>query len=150
VRRFKFTQAVAGADKVDAFVDDHPPTHDIAVSNRSSASASVSALRTRFDCRGLIKPAGRTPLLQPALLIDPNFRQRDVHLVEMRVHPFDDRACSTCVRTRVASLKTASGMLTGVPTRSSSVGHNEGVGPLHGPGRARSSRKRRVPRSRAA
>jgi hypothetical protein len=31
VRRFKFTQEVAGADKVDAFVDDHPPTHYIAV-----------------------------------------------------------------------------------------------------------------------
>jgi hypothetical protein len=29
------------------------------------------------------------------LPIDPNFRRRDVHLVEMRVDPFDDRACST-------------------------------------------------------
>jgi hypothetical protein len=28
VRRFKFMQEVA--DKVDAFIDDHPPTHDIA------------------------------------------------------------------------------------------------------------------------
>jgi hypothetical protein len=29
-------------------------------------------------------------------LIDPNFRRRDVYLVEVRVDPFDDRACSTC------------------------------------------------------
>jgi hypothetical protein len=56
VRRFKFTQEVAGADKVDAFVDDHPPTHDIAVleqkqrlgfgvgaENRSSVSSAAAS-----------------------------------------------------------------------------------------------------------
>jgi hypothetical protein len=37
VHRFKFTQEVAGADKVDAVVDDHPPMISLA-SNRSSAS----------------------------------------------------------------------------------------------------------------
>jgi hypothetical protein len=99
VRRFKFTQEVAGADKVDAFVDDHPPTHDIAVlkqKQRFGFGIGAENPFQGFGCRGLTKPAGRTPLLQPALLIDPNFRRRDVHLVEMRVDPFDDRACSAC------------------------------------------------------
>jgi hypothetical protein len=83
VRRFKFTQEVVGADKVDTFIDDHPPTHDVAVL-KQGAENSIQ----HFEGRGLTKPAGRTPLLQPALLIDPNFRRRDVYLVEVRVDPF--------------------------------------------------------------
>jgi hypothetical protein len=53
------------------------------------------------------------------LLIDPNFRRCDVHLVEMRVDPFEDRAWSTRCPDAGRLLKTASGMLTGVPSRSS-------------------------------
>jgi hypothetical protein len=50
----------------------------------------------RFESRSPHQAAGHTTLLQPAPPIDPNFRRRDVHPVEMRLHPFDDRSCSTC------------------------------------------------------
>jgi hypothetical protein len=88
----------------------------------------IGAENSFQQCHDLTKHAGRM-LLLPALLIDPNLRRRDVHLVETRVDPFDDRACFTCCPDAGASWKTASGMLTGVPSRSSrGVGHNESVG----------------------
>jgi hypothetical protein len=62
VRRFKFTQEVAGADEVDAFADDHPPTHDIAVlEQKQRLGFGIGAENSiqRFECRGLTKPAGR-------------------------------------------------------------------------------------------
>jgi hypothetical protein len=57
---------------------DHPPTYDIAVLERKQRLGfGIGAENSfqRFECRGLTKPAGRAPFLQPALLIDPNFRR---------------------------------------------------------------------------
>jgi hypothetical protein len=68
--------------------------HNIAVREqklRLGFGISAENSFQRFERRGLV----------PALLIDPNFRRRDAHL-RMRGDPFDDRACSTAVRTRVA------------------------------------------------